>query len=56
MLVLKYKTHIEVFPRIHTVEEFKKDEFKLHITKNNIIHLCSRRHKCEYSIEDNKVD
>jgi len=54
MLMLKYKTHIEVFPVVHIVKECKNDEFKSSIAKSNMIHICSRIHKCEYSIKDDK--
>ena len=52
--MLKNKTHIEVFPDIHIVEEYNNNEFKSSIKKNNMIYICSRRHKCKYSIEKNK--
>lgn len=54
MFMLKNKTHIEVFPDIHIVEEYNNNEFKSSIKKNNMIYICSRRHKCKYSIEKNK--
>jgi hypothetical protein len=47
MLMLKYKTHIEVFPVVHIVKECNNDEFKSSIAKSNMIHICSRIHKCE---------
>ncbi|MGI0050614.1 MAG: hypothetical protein ACRD8K_02655 [Nitrososphaeraceae archaeon] len=53
MLMLKCKTCGEVFPGIYIVEESTNDyEFKSSITKNNMIHSCSRGHQNEYSIED----
>ena len=52
--MLKYKKYIEVFPVIHIVKECTNDEFKSSIAKSNMIHICSRIHKCEYSIKDNK--
>lgn len=54
MLMFKYKTRIEVFPVIHIDRECNNEEFKSPITQNNMIHICSRRQKCEYNIEDNK--
>lgn len=35
MLMLKYKTHIEVFPVVHIVKECNNDEFKSSIAKSN---------------------
>jgi|GEM_PF-2634714 len=54
ILMLKYKKYIEVFPVIHVVKECTNDEFKSSIAKSNMRHICSRIHKCEYSIKDNK--